>query len=85
MLATFSLSMGVANQFQITVAMERHRHIFVGEPDWLTLPWQTYPKMAYDRILDVLAVLPGLFEESETIFKEADVLKSKNLALRLLD
>ncbi len=35
------------------------------EPDWLTIPWRIYPKLPKDRLIDILAGLPTLLEETD--------------------
>lgn len=52
----------------IFTALRARQSTFLSSSDWCTIPWKTQPKPAWQRVNDVVALLPGLLERID-IFK----------------
>ncbi|TDZ68257.1 Proteasome subunit alpha type-4 [Colletotrichum trifolii] len=44
----------------ITLALLHRKATFLSAFDWCTVPWQLHPKSTFDRLLDIIVLLPGI-------------------------
>ncbi|KAL1965852.1 hypothetical protein VTN77DRAFT_5173 [Rasamsonia byssochlamydoides] len=65
----------------ILFSLEAHHPTFLSDPPWMQGPWKDTPKRLLDRLVDCLAVAPGIIKQSDG-FKN---LRSKQLLDSALD
>jgi hypothetical protein len=51
----------------VLTSMLQRRSSFLASEDWCTIPWQTRPKQAWQRVVDILVQVPGLIEEADKL------------------
>lgn len=50
---------------QIVYALATRRSTYLGDEEWLTIPWQRVPKSDFHHLLDIMARIPSLIERTE--------------------
>ncbi|KAK5233737.1 ccr4 associated factor [Exophiala xenobiotica] len=55
---------------------------YLGEEDWLNIPWTIFPKSDFHHLLDIMARMPALVELTECLGREVD---SEDIAVQKLD
>lgn len=76
-----SFLLRLVNTSQILYSMEMRQPTFLSEPLWMEGPWKDSPKRLLDRLVDCLALAPGIFKQSDD-FKN---LRSRGLLDSALD
>lgn len=46
----------------VATAVLNRRPIFCSDPEWLSIPWQKYPKSQFDKLLDIMLQIPALLQ-----------------------
>lgn len=62
---SLSPSLNTTDWFQIVYYLATRRSCYLGDEEWLTIPWQGAPKSDFHYLLDIMARLPGLIERTE--------------------
>jgi hypothetical protein len=74
-----------ANIKQCFDALSRSVRTYLAEPEWLTVPWENFPKTDMDRLFDIQFRLPAIFEREGQLEKEPPSAARKIEAGKLLD
>ncbi len=61
-----------------------HKPSFLAEQPWVTAPWELHPKTAFDRLLDIIVLLPGILGRADRIVPQEQTLARRLLAQDLL-
>lgn len=69
---------------KITLALLHRKATFLSSLEWCTIPWELHPKTLFDRLLDVIAVLPGIFARVDRTLPFAATLQRRLKAQELL-
>ncbi|EHK97211.1 hypothetical protein M7I_7021 [Glarea lozoyensis 74030] len=51
--------------FEIIYALSTRKSSYLGDEQWMTVPWQRAPKSDFHHLLDIMAKMPGLVEQTE--------------------
>ncbi|EPE25388.1 hypothetical protein GLAREA_01300 [Glarea lozoyensis ATCC 20868] len=49
----------------IIYALSTRKSSYLGDEQWMTVPWQRAPKSDFHHLLDIMAKMPGLVEQTE--------------------
>ncbi|KAG9228330.1 hypothetical protein BJ875DRAFT_477767 [Amylocarpus encephaloides] len=60
----------------IIYALATRRSSYLGDREWLTIPWQRAPKSDFHHLLDIMARMPGLIERTELTISMDPILSS---------
>ncbi|CZR52366.1 uncharacterized protein PAC_02243 [Phialocephala subalpina] len=60
----------------IVYALATRRSSYLGDEEWLTIPWQRVPKSDFHHLLDIMARMPGLIERTELAISMDAILPS---------
>ncbi|TVY41895.1 putative membrane protein [Lachnellula subtilissima] len=60
----------------IIYALATRRSSYLGDEEWLTVPWQRFPKSDFHHLLDIMARMPGLIEQTEHAISMDAILSS---------
>ncbi|TVY49975.1 Uncharacterized protein LOCC1_G000484 [Lachnellula occidentalis] len=60
----------------IVYALATRRSSYLGDEEWLTIPWQRVPKSDFHHLLDIMARMPGLIERTELAISMDSILPS---------
>ncbi|KAK3985518.1 hypothetical protein QBC44DRAFT_155685 [Cladorrhinum sp. PSN332] len=63
----------------ISTALINSTPTFLSTPEWLSAPFESHPKSAFDRLLDILTKLPNLFARTDRLLLPQDQTISRRL------
>ncbi|KAK5340458.1 hypothetical protein LTR07_003987 [Exophiala xenobiotica] len=66
----------------VILALATRKATYLGEEDWLNIPWTIFPKSDFHHLLDIMARMPALVELTECLGGEVD---SEDIAVQKLD
>ncbi|KAK5211638.1 hypothetical protein LTR41_003099 [Exophiala xenobiotica] len=66
----------------VILALATRKATYLGEEDWLNIPWTIFPKSDFHHLLDIMARMPALVELTECLGREVD---SEDIAVQKLD
>jgi hypothetical protein len=69
---------------QICAALLNRKQTFLSEAPWITAPWEVHTKTSFDRLLDVITLLPGILQRADRIVPQEQTLARRLLAQDLL-
>ncbi|KAI9882430.1 MAG: hypothetical protein M1823_005823 [Watsoniomyces obsoletus] len=52
---------------EIIQCLSMRRSTFLADPEWSSIPWGNGPKTTDDQLLDLMAKMPAIFEEADSI------------------
>ncbi|KAK4460269.1 hypothetical protein QBC42DRAFT_107675 [Cladorrhinum samala] len=52
---------------------------FLSSPEWLSTPFESHPKSSFDRLLDILTLLPPIFSRADRVLLPQDQTISRRL------
>jgi len=65
-------------------ALLNRENTFLSGPEWITAPWEQHPKSWFDRLLDVVVLLPSIFNRTDHIIPHEPTLSRRLMAQDLL-
>ncbi|KAK4186909.1 hypothetical protein QBC35DRAFT_252948 [Podospora australis] len=69
----------------ICTALLNSTPIYLASPEWINTPWEQHPKSSFDRLLDIIVLLPTLFARADQILTEEQTTARRLMAQDLLN
>ena len=73
-----------ADHLQVYQALDHHEQTFLTDPSWLEEPWLQTPKSPLDRLIDYIAVAPGIFGVTDN-FSHMEPVETLTTALKIIE
>lgn len=70
---------------QICAALLNRTPTFLAGPEWLSAPWELHPKSPFDRLLDLVALLPAVFHRADYVLAQEHTMSRRLMAQDLLN
>lgn len=69
----------------IATALFNRTPTFCGDAEWVTAPWNHYPKTPFDRLLDIVSQIPSLLHRLDQLLGLGPTVARRLIARNLLD
>ncbi|KAL2021063.1 hypothetical protein VTK56DRAFT_7718 [Thermocarpiscus australiensis] len=69
----------------ISAALLSRTPTFLAGPEWTTTPWELHPKSPFDRLLDIVVLLPAIFARADRILSQEPTMARRLMAQDLLN
>ncbi|OAA64289.1 Zn(2)-C6 fungal-type DNA-binding domain protein [Niveomyces insectorum RCEF 264] len=69
----------------VWAALLNRKSTFLADPEWTAVPWEMHPKSWFDRLLDIVVLVPALLDRADHVLPHPPTLTRRLLALDLLD
>lgn len=70
---------------QVWAALLNRQPTFLCNPEWTVVPWEHYPRICLDDLLDVAVLLPSIYSRADHILLPETSTNRKPVARELLD